>query len=149
MAVQCHLLDIDEHHSWILKNSFNLAEEGHRLSAVNQSMVVRERHIHHWMNFHLHKNVICRTNTSLLWRLWAWHCLHLPLQRCCCRAPAAVNIYISFPQGAQQQTHHTPLLWSIDVMDKQTVHIRPLQRPCSRCYVDSLCKFSLTHWQYK
>ena len=54
-------------------------------------------------------------------------------------------IYISFPQGAQQQTHHTPLLWSIDVMDKQTVHIRPLQRPCSRCYADSLCKFSLTH----
>lgn len=60
-------------------------------------------------------------------------CEHDTVCICRCSAVAAghppLSIYISFPQGAQQQTHHTPLLWSIDVMDKQTVHIRPLQRP--------------------
>ena len=68
---------------------------------------------------------------------------------CCCgsvlRRRAAgrppLSIDISCPPGAQQQTRRTPLLRSIDGIDRQThrrTDIRPLHRPCSAYYADNV-----------
>ena len=52
-----------------------------------------------------------------------------------------LSIDISCPPGAQQQTRRTPLLRSIDGIDRQThrrTDIRPLHRPCSAYYADNV-----------
>ena len=70
----------------------------------------------------------------------------------CCAAARAIDggrpplsIDISCPHGTQQQTHHTPMLLSINGTDRR-MDTRALQWPCSACYTDCKVSVNLTRW---
>lgn len=47
------LLDSGQDNSWILDSGLNLAQEGHSLAAVIQTVIVGQCNIHHWANDNL------------------------------------------------------------------------------------------------
>ena len=78
-------------------------------------------------------------------RLSAWHCLHLllstvlqpGLQRCCCRAPGAVDQYLLRVRHSAANPPHAAA--AFDWWDRRT-DTRPFYRPCSAYYARSVEK---------
>lgn len=46
---------VQQQHPRVLHHRFDLSQEGHRLSAVDQTVVVRQSHVHHRPDLHLNK----------------------------------------------------------------------------------------------